>query len=178
MKTSSEEVELETNYLQNEIEKVKLLYDHFFRKISKKPPTKEHEDLKKYIQKFPLVKLKTTAHQFKFQALKNKFIQWDRRWQKTMQKIEEGTYERDLFQFKNKESAPPSESIKLQNQLELLYEKIVKLSPPQRAPAKDFFINSVMEKITAYKEKYPAQGFELRLQKESAGKFQLKIKAK
>src|SRR6478609_1432987 len=102
-----EAVSKEIEGIEEDIAQLRNSYEQYFLGLERKPPTKDHADLKKRVLK---VKgnffIRGTALKFKIQTLEQKFQSYDRLWSRTMMEIENGTYRRDLSKVRRKVGEP------------------------------------------------------------------------
>ena len=94
---ASDDILKECDAIEEELEELKGNYEQYFLGIERLPPAKAHQKLKTRIANIKSTFNRTTAVQFRVQSLLSKFLTYERLWQRTMQEIENGTYQRDLF---------------------------------------------------------------------------------
>ena len=187
---------------QNEIEKVRGLYDQYFAGVVKHEPRKEHDNLLKTLKGFRLGDVKTTAHRFKFQSLQQRYTSYSTHWAKILKQMEEGTFQRDiayLRRVKDVLAEDPKKDLSSQNtssptkekfsspegsgpktypsSLEKLYEKVSALSSEKgsKAPHREKFLDSIAQQIKNQKAKNPGKKVEVKLAKNKDGKIEVKI---
>ncbi|MDB5037109.1 MAG: hypothetical protein JWQ35_637, partial [Bacteriovoracaceae bacterium] len=133
--------------------------------------------------------LKTTASRFRYQGLQQKYIQFSTLWSKILKQIEEGTHHRDLFLLEKKSGAAVHENpsnISAEpkapgspKSLEILYEKMKQMVSGQETfPTKDKFVAAMQKQIDEQKKKNPNKKVEIKLQKDSKGKVQVRLSLK
>ena len=89
--------------------------EQYFLGVERLAPLKDRERLLFQIRRAPAIQNRNTAFRFRFQALVNKFHVYDRYWQTTIRRIEDGTYQRHVFKANLKQggratpSAPAAE---------------------------------------------------------------------
>lgn len=110
------EVAKECGEIEEAIAALRMSYEQYFLGIERRPPTQEHNDLKKRLQRVRGAFVRQTALKFRIQALQAKLVTYERLWTRTLQEIESGTYRRDLF--KAKLHAQEREKAKRQGQKE------------------------------------------------------------
>ena len=95
--------------LEGEIASLRAKYEQYFLGIERKPPSKEHADLKKRVANLRNTFVRQTAMKFRVDAVTQKMATYERLWSRTLQEIEAGTYKRDLFKLKlhQKDKEPP-----------------------------------------------------------------------
>jgi hypothetical protein len=91
------EVAKECGELEEAIAALRMSYEQYFLGIDRKPPTHEHNELKKRMQRLKGGFIRQTAIKFRIQSIQAKFTTYERLWFRTLQEIEAGTYRRDLF---------------------------------------------------------------------------------
>ncbi|HVE85170.1 MAG TPA: MXAN_5187 C-terminal domain-containing protein [Myxococcales bacterium] len=94
------EVAKECGEIEEAIAALRMSYEQYFLGIERRPPTQEHNDLKKRLQRIRGAFVRQTALKFRIQALQAKLVTYERLWTRTLQEIENGTYRRDLFKAK------------------------------------------------------------------------------
>ena len=94
------EVAKECGELEEAIAALRMSYEQYFLGIERRPPTIEHNDLKKRMQKLKGGFIRQTALKFRIQSIQAKFTTYERLWSRTLMEIENGTYRRDLFKAK------------------------------------------------------------------------------
>lgn len=176
--------------LENQIEKVRSLYEKYFAGVQKKQPLKEHEQLKSSFNSISAADLKMTASRFRFESIKNRYVQLNNLWSKTLRQIEEGTYKHHLFLLHAKEAREPagmkspaknipSTESKKSTPFDVLYEKWKEMaSPQQKIPSKEAFVATIQKQIKQQKEKNPEAKIDLKLHREASGQVQIKIQLK
>ena len=190
--------------LQNEMERVRGLYDQYFAGVLKHEPRKEHDGLLKIVKSIRPGDVKTTASRFKFQSLQQRYTSYSTHWQKFLKQMEEGTFRRDLAYLRRvkdvlKEEAPltnesaqnlgalskkdkssAGDTLKSKAypaSLEKLYEKVSALSAEKgsKAPHREKFLDSIAQQIQTQKTKNPGKKVEIKLGKNKDGKVEVKI---
>jgi len=91
------EVTKECGEIEEAIAALRMSYEQYFLGIERKPPTLEHNELKKRINKLRGGFIRQTALKFRIQSITAKFTTYERLWSRTLQEMENGTYRRDLF---------------------------------------------------------------------------------
>ncbi len=175
---------------EKRLETLKQAFDQYFSGIAKRAPLKDLDDFRTSFGRIAPQDVRSTAHRFKHQTIKTRFIQLNALWQKNLRAIEEGTFKRDIFllKAKQKEDAPQtsvpntaSSAPKvsgIDQQIQQLYEKFAALTQAtqQKLPSKEGFIKTLKTQIEAQRTKNPSAKLELKLQKDETGKFQVKLK--
>jgi hypothetical protein len=122
-KSSSELVFKECDELEEELAALKVSYEQYFLGNDRLPPAREHEDFKKRLMRLKSSMVRNTAAKFRMNSLHNKFLTYERMWQRTLQEIEAGTYKRDLFKAKRR-SQKSTNGEKRQEVHELMEEEL------------------------------------------------------
>jgi hypothetical protein len=91
------EVAKECGDLEEAIAALRMSYEQYFLGIERRPPTTEHNELKKRMNKLRGGFIRQTALKFRIQSIQAKLVTYERLWTRTMQEMEAGTYRRDLF---------------------------------------------------------------------------------
>lgn len=119
--------------LERRIHLLKVEYDKYFMGILKKSPAKEYDELTTLIRNMGKVTIRNTAHNFRYQTLKARFLTYDQYWQRILKQIEDGTFKRDQFRYSLKEKE--SEALKRQSE-ERKAEDAKKLAEEQKREEK------------------------------------------
>ncbi|HYI01186.1 MXAN_5187 C-terminal domain-containing protein [Hyalangium sp.] len=106
-KSTSERAQQECEELEEELLALKVTYEQYFLGNERLPPVRAHEDLKKRLNRLKTSMVRNTAAKFRISSLYNKFLTYERLWQRTLQEIESGTYKRDLFKAKRRSQKSP-----------------------------------------------------------------------
>lgn len=85
--------------LERKIHLMKVEYDKYFMGILKKPPAKEYDELATVVRNMGKATIRNTAHNFRYQTLKARFVTYDQYWQRILKQIEDGTFKRDQFRY-------------------------------------------------------------------------------
>ncbi|WP_224368012.1 MXAN_5187 C-terminal domain-containing protein [Hyalangium versicolor] len=101
-RSNNEKAAEECHALEEELMALKVVYEQYFLGNERLPPVRAHEDLKKRLMKLKTGLVRNTAVKFRISSLYNKFLTYERMWQRTLQEIESGTYKRDLFKAKRR----------------------------------------------------------------------------
>jgi hypothetical protein len=101
-KSTSERAQQECEELEEELISLKVTYEQYFLGNERLPPVRAHEDFRKRLNRLKTGLVRNTAAKFRISSLYNKFLTYERLWQRTLQEIESGTYKRDLFKAKRR----------------------------------------------------------------------------
>jgi hypothetical protein len=93
----SADVDRECVAAEEEIAALRMSYEQYFLGMERRPPTAQHDALKKQIVRLKSSFIRQTALKFRVQSIHNKFLTYERLWVRTLQEIENGTYQRDIF---------------------------------------------------------------------------------
>lgn len=86
--------------LEEAIEVLRTHYEHYFLGLVRQEPHRERDLLKKEIIRFKSSFIRNTAVKFRVASMHNRYLSYERMWQRTVQEIEDGTYRRDVFKAK------------------------------------------------------------------------------
>lgn len=86
--------------LEQQLNRLKTLYEQYFMGIEKKEPLAERRQLARAIFEAAESPRNNTAVKFRAQALKNKWITFENYWNRINKEIEEGTYSRHKFKLR------------------------------------------------------------------------------
>jgi len=106
-KSTSERAQQECDEIEEELIALKVTYEQYFLGNERLPPVRAHEELKKRLIRLKTGLVRNTAAKFRISSLHNKFLTYERLWQRTLQEIEAGTYKRDLFKAKRRSQKSP-----------------------------------------------------------------------
>jgi hypothetical protein len=101
------EANKECDAFEEEVAALKHTYEQFFLGFEKKPPLRQHEDLKKRLNHFRARPHRLVSVKFRVGSLQQKFQTYERLWERTLKEIENGTYKRDVLRAQKK--AKPAE---------------------------------------------------------------------
>lgn len=191
-KVTSVDVDQKLSQLDKKLESVRGLYEKYFSGLLRIEPSKEHRELKALMDSISVADVKSTAVKFRHQTIQSRYLQLLKMWTKTLREIEEGTHKRELFllekkeEFKRQTHEQPRPNLKAPNSkpdsahdkyLNHIYDKLsAAVGTTQGLPSRDSFLTKVGSQIVAMKEKNPDKQVEIRLQKNAAGKLEVKIK--
>ena len=95
--------------LEERIEKLRVEFEQYFLGTEKRPPLQKRDDVQRTIRLMQGKRIQQTVVRFQFQGLIGRFNVLDSYWTRIMRQIEDGTYARDLFKAKLKQSATLAE---------------------------------------------------------------------
>lgn len=75
-------------------------YELYFLGLDRREPAQDRDALKKRLMALKRASVRNTALKFRLNSLWNKFLSYERMWQRTVTEIEEGRYRRDVFKAK------------------------------------------------------------------------------
>ncbi|KFE68141.1 MXAN_5187 C-terminal domain-containing protein [Hyalangium minutum] len=101
-KSTSERAIEECAELEEELMVLKVTYEQYFMGNERLPPTLAHDTFRKRLNKLKTGLVRNTAVKFRISSLYNKFLTYERLWQRTLQEIESGTYKRDMYKAKRR----------------------------------------------------------------------------
>ena len=84
------------NDLDNEIGRLRALYEQYFQGLERVPPVRLRERLDRQVRQLRRDQPKNTAMRFKYQTIFQRWITFSQYWDRISRRIEEGTYARDL----------------------------------------------------------------------------------
>jgi len=125
----------ECDAIEAELAALKVAYEHYFLGAERMPPTRQHEDLKKRVDRLKASFVRNTSAKFRVQSIHGKFVTYDRLWQRTMQEIENGTYKRDIAKARRRvEKVKKPTTGRAQEPLELADEDMDEVLPAMTKP--------------------------------------------
>jgi hypothetical protein len=92
-----EELEGETQAVEEELEALKAKYDMYFLGVERREPNRWRDDVKKKVMRLKSAFTRNTGLKFRIQSLHARYLSYERLWLRTAREKEEGTYRRDLF---------------------------------------------------------------------------------
>jgi hypothetical protein len=95
--TDGGELTKECSDIEEAIAALRMSYEQYFLGIDRKPPTNDHKELKRRIERVRSSFTRQTAAKFRVQSIVAKFTTYERLWSRTLMEMENGTYRRDLF---------------------------------------------------------------------------------
>jgi len=82
------------------VEALRVRYEQYFLGLTRTPPLDDHKLVRSAVLRLRQAFVRNTSARFRVQSLHNRFLSYERLWQRTVREIEEGTYRRDLFKAK------------------------------------------------------------------------------
>jgi len=101
------DVNIEITRLENMIENLKKKYELFFFGLEKTPPSAERNQIESKIRELLNAFITNTGQRYRLQSVIGKYNSYQRYWDRILQQIEDGTYQRELLkrQIRQKEFA-------------------------------------------------------------------------
>ncbi|WP_157775252.1 MXAN_5187 C-terminal domain-containing protein [Melittangium boletus] len=126
----------ECDAIEADLAALKVAYEHYFMGAERLPPTRQHEDLKKRVDRLKSSFVRNTSAKFRVQSIHGKFVTYDRLWQRTMQEIENGTYKRDIAKARRRveKAKKPAATSRAQEPMELADEDMDEVLPTMTKP--------------------------------------------
>ena len=87
-------------YLDVKLKMLKNEYEQYFMGARKREPSQLRGEVQKMVTYYANVPIRNTGYRFKFNNLRARFFAFRRHWDRVLREIEEGRYERHLFQAK------------------------------------------------------------------------------
>lgn len=87
----------EITKLENMIESLRKRYELFFIGMEKKPPSSEREQVDRKVRELLGAFITNTGQRYRLQSVVGKYNSYQRYWERILQQIEDGTYERELL---------------------------------------------------------------------------------
>ncbi len=97
-----EKVAVQAEELERELHALKARFDQFFLGLERKNPSRDAEDLRGRLVSLKGAFIRNTALKFRIQSLYQKFLAYDRLWQRTLKEMEDGTSRRDILRLRHK----------------------------------------------------------------------------
>ena len=99
------DLDRELDLLELKIKALRVSYEQHFSGYIPHPPTKEHEELQRFIRKMINTPFKSTADNFKLNSLVRRFKTYATQWERINKERERGTYYKDVFKANLREKA-------------------------------------------------------------------------
>jgi uncharacterized coiled-coil DUF342 family protein len=93
--------------LEKKLNQLKTEYDKYFAGIERIEPSRLRDEVQRIIRQAGTWHITNTGMKFKRDNLIAQFNSYTQYWNRILRRIEEGTYERDVFKMKLKEQAGP-----------------------------------------------------------------------
>jgi len=100
------EVAQELDEAEAQLHALRGQYEQFFMGMEKRPPVWAHEQFRKRLKEMKTAPAKNVGLTFRYQSLQASLVTYERLWSRTLQEMEDGTYRRDLFKLRRKNSGP------------------------------------------------------------------------
>jgi hypothetical protein len=97
------DLEEDLQLLEIKIKQLRFEYEQYFLGNRNRGPQQLRGEVQKLIALWGNLPIQNTRHRFRFNNLRARFFSFKRRWDEVSRKIEEGTYERDVFRANLKE---------------------------------------------------------------------------
>jgi len=94
------DINAEITKLESMIEMLRKRYELFFFGLEKKPPNAERDQVDRKIRELLGAFITNTGQRYRLQSVVGKYNSYQRYWDRILQQIEEGTYERELLKRK------------------------------------------------------------------------------
>jgi hypothetical protein len=93
----TEGMDQDVDFLVKEIERLRVMYEQYFMGLIKENPEPRRERVNRIIRQHHGVPIQNARLKFRFQQSVARYNTYCTYWDRTLRKIEEGTYERDVF---------------------------------------------------------------------------------
>ncbi|MCB0326013.1 MAG: hypothetical protein KDD52_00190 [Bdellovibrionales bacterium] len=178
-----EQIEKDLEKLSASIEELKIKYEQYFIGLNKEEPAKLRDKVQSMARNYYGLSIQNAGLKFRYQQAIAKYNTYSTLWDRTLKRIEEGTYERDLFKARIRSSAyqqgaqshrseESSDDGPSKQELNQLYQEY------QEAAGKklDFvsFRQNIAPKIMAIKERTQDKDVQIRIVREGA---KIRVKA-
>lgn len=144
----------ECEQVEGEMAALHAAYEQFFLGIERQPPTRQHTALKKRIVSMQQSFVRQTSTKFRVAALQNRFLSYERMWNRTLQEMENGTYRRDLFKARLKAQAQaPAPEAKTQEPAPVAQAPKASAPPAAASPVSEEKLRAVYEAYVTAKKR-------------------------
>jgi hypothetical protein len=86
--------------LDAEVKALQVRYEQYFLGLERREPADDRAALRKALMALKRENIRNTGLKFRLNSLWNKFLSYERMWNRTVKEIEEGRYRRDVFKAK------------------------------------------------------------------------------
>ena len=93
---SAREVRERFDGLEAAIDELKVRYEKYFLGLDKRPPSQEHERVRRTLRELEKGRYQATALRFRLNSLRSRLVTYEHYWSRILRQIEEGTYKRHL----------------------------------------------------------------------------------
>ena len=97
--------------LDRKLSRLRVLYEQYFIGVEKRPPTMQHNDVNRMVQKISNYTIRKTSHKFRFQALMQRYNVHRAYWIRVCREIEEGRYKNHRRKVSNRSLATSGERL-------------------------------------------------------------------
>jgi len=135
---SSEHVLSELEVLEVQFQQLRARYEQYFLGMEKRPPLQAHAQFKDRLAPLQAPVKRTAGLSFRLQSLRHQVSTYERLWARTLQEMEDGTYRRDVFKLRRKNSSSEVPAAKLPKEApdpEKVAAPPPEVAPPPPAPA-------------------------------------------
>ncbi len=87
----------ELDRLEGKLKELQILYEQYFVDVLPKPPTSQHDEIKRTIRMLLKAPFKNSQVRFRLRMLVQRFQTYATYWERVNKQREEGTYTKDLF---------------------------------------------------------------------------------
>lgn len=98
----SEALTRELEVLDAGMSELKAHYEQYFLGVERQPPNKAHAEVRQSLSKLRTGYVRSAVLKFRIQSLQQRFMTYERLWQRTLSEMENGTYRRDLFKARRR----------------------------------------------------------------------------
>jgi hypothetical protein len=96
------EVEKECGEIDVALAELKAAYEQYFLGLDRQPPSDKHRALKRRITQLKTSFVQQTSLKFRVGNLYQKFLTYERLWDRTLKEMEAGTYHRDIYKARRR----------------------------------------------------------------------------
>ena len=184
------DINAEITKLENMIEALRKKYELFFFGLEKKPPNAEREQVDRKVRELLNAFITNTGQRYRLQSVIGKYNTYQRYWDRILQQIEEGTYERELLKRKIIQQEFAKEAYKKktytigeeeaavsggasssdplnENSMKELYESYIQVKQTLGEPTENIsleaFKKSLEKQLPVLKEKYGTSDIEFKV---------------
>jgi len=108
----SASIDEELKILDHKLNQLKREYEQYFLGTRPRSPVLLAGEVRKIIARLSNTAIQNTGMKFKFSSICSRYQAFNRQWQETLRKIDQGTYERHQFKARLHEREAPSETPK------------------------------------------------------------------
>lgn len=146
------DINSEITKLESMIESLKKKYELFFFGLEKKPPNQDREMIERKIRELLNVFITNTGQRYRLQSVIGKYNSYARYWDRIMQQIEDGTYQRELIKRQILQKEFAQKTYKKQDVYVLDEDRETSKPSAQYNPLRDEYVKELYDNYIQIKQ--------------------------